>query len=95
MLPRQLERAAPGHAEFVGCEHTIYVVARDPAARGFVVIPRRWVVERSFGWLSHWGGLLRDRAGRLDVAAGRLALAAIFSGVEALINPMPICDAAE
>jgi hypothetical protein len=23
MLPRQLERAAPGHAEFVGCEHTI------------------------------------------------------------------------
>ncbi len=72
-----------------------HVVARDPAAQGFVVIPRRWVVERSFGWLSHWGGLLRDRAGRLDVAAGRLALAAIISGVEAIINPMPICDAAE
>lgn len=72
-----------------------HVVARDPAAKGFVVIPRRWVVERSFGWLSHWGGLLRDRAGRLDVAAGRLALAAVLSGVEAIINPMPICDAAE
>jgi hypothetical protein len=38
------------------------------------------------------GGLLRDRAGRLDVSAGRLALAAILSGVEALINPMPIRD---
>lgn len=65
---------------------------RDPAARGFVVIARRWVVERSFGWLSHGGGLVRDRAGRLDVAAARLALAAILSGVEALLNPMPIHD---
>src|SRR3954470_15859431 len=50
------------------------VVARDPAARGFVVLARRWVVERSFGWLSHWGGLARDRAGRLDVSAARLAV---------------------
>ena len=68
------------------------VAARDPAAEGFVVIPRRWVVERSFGWLSHWGGLARDRAGRLDVSAARLALAAILSGVDALLNPMPIRD---
>jgi transposase len=35
------------------------VVARDPAARGFVALARRWVVERSFGWLSHGGGLAR------------------------------------
>jgi putative transposase len=72
-----------------------HLVTRDPAAQGFVVMPRRWGVERSFGWLSHWGGLLRDRAGRLDISAGRLALAAILCGVEALINPMPIRDAAE
>jgi len=66
------------------------VVTRDPAARGFVVLARRWVVERSFGWLSHWGGLARDRAGRLDVAAARLACACILSGFEALLNPMPV-----
>src|SRR3954467_4570904 len=66
------------------------VVTRDPAARGFVVLARRWVVERSFGWLSHWGGLARDRAGRLDVSAARLALVGILSGFEALLNPMPI-----
>src|SRR3954453_21827650 len=53
------------------------VVSRDPAARGFVVLARRWVVERSFGWLSHWGGLARDRAGRLDVSAARLAVVGI------------------
>ena len=66
------------------------VVTRDPATSGFVVLARRWVVERSFGWLSHWGGLARDRAGRLDVSAARLACVGILSGFEALLNPMPI-----
>src|SRR3712207_268209 len=66
------------------------VVARDPAARGFVVLARRWVVERSFGWLSPWNGLAKDRAGRPDVSAARLAFACVLSGVEALLNPMPI-----
>src|SRR5215211_7783605 len=69
-------------------------VERDPAQKGFVVLERRWVVERSFGWLVHWGGLLRDRAGRLDVSAARVAFAAVLSGVEALINPKPIQAAA-
>src|SRR3954463_4839990 len=71
-----------------------HVVERDPAQTGFVVLAGRWVVERSFGWLVHWGGLLRDRAGRLDVSAARLAFAASLSGVEALLNPMPVQDAA-
>jgi putative transposase len=66
------------------------VVARDPQAEGFVVLARRWVVERSFGRLSHWGGLARDRAGRLDVSAARLACVGILSGFEALLNPMPV-----
>ena len=70
------------------------VVERDPAQTGFGVLAGRWVVERSFGWLVHWGGLLRDRAGRLDVSAARVACAAILSGVEALLNPIPVQDAA-
>jgi len=27
------------------------VVRRSADAKGFTVLPRRWVVERSFGWL--------------------------------------------
>ena len=69
------------------------VVERDPGQKGFVVLERRWVVERSFAWLTHRGGLLRDRAGRLDVSAARIAFAAILSGVEALLNPMPVHNA--
>ena len=70
------------------------VVERDPEQKGFMVLERRWVVERSFGWLSHWGGLLRDRAGRLDVSAARLACVAVLSSVEALVNPLPVHDKA-
>jgi transposase len=64
------------------------VVVRPPGPRGFAVLPRRWVVERSFGWLVHWGGLLRDRAGRLDVAPARIACADVLAPAEALINPL-------
>ena len=66
------------------------VVARDPSARGFVVLARRRVVGAGFGRLSHRGGLARDRAGRLDVPAARLALVGILSGFEALLDPMPV-----
>jgi putative transposase len=71
------------------------VVQHDPTQKGFVVLERRWVVERYFAWLAHWGGLLRDRAGRLDVLAARIAFAAALSCIEALINPMPLHSAAK
>ena len=63
------------------------VVGRAPDQKGLVVLPRRWVVERRFGGLAHCGGLLRERAGRLDVAAGRLTFVAVLSGLQALFNP--------
>src|SRR3954452_20122025 len=66
------------------------VVARDPAARGFVVLARRWVVERSFGWLAHWGGLARAGAGRLDISAARLALVGVLSRLHAPVDPRPV-----
>jgi putative transposase len=36
------------------------VVRRPPDATGFTVLPRRWVVERSFGWLGRYRRLCRD-----------------------------------
>ncbi|KQQ21423.1 hypothetical protein ASF56_17800 [Methylobacterium sp. Leaf122] len=65
----------------------LHVVEKEPHQKGFVVLERRWVVERTFDWLSHWGDLLRERAGRLDVATGRLACVACLMAVTALHNP--------
>jgi transposase len=36
------------------------VVRLPQAKRGFVLLPRRWVVERSFGWLARFRRLGRD-----------------------------------
>lgn len=36
------------------------VVRLPEAKRGFVLLPRRWVVERSFAWLSRFRRLARD-----------------------------------
>src|SRR6266849_6713346 len=36
------------------------VVRRPADAKGFTVLPRRWVVERSFGWFGRYRRLCRD-----------------------------------
>jgi len=43
-------------------DFTIQVVKRSDAAVGFQVIPRRWVVERTFAWMTRWRRLVRDYA---------------------------------
>jgi putative transposase len=35
-------------------------VAKVPGQRTFVVLPRRWIVERTFGWLVGYRRLARD-----------------------------------
>ncbi len=39
---------------------TLEVVKRTDDMNGFVVLPRRWVVERTFAWLMHSRRLARD-----------------------------------
>jgi putative transposase len=36
------------------------ITRRPTDAKGFVVIPRRWVVERTFGWLGRYRRLSKD-----------------------------------
>jgi transposase len=36
------------------------IVKRDDDVKGFQVLPRRWVVERTLGWLTHCRRLCRD-----------------------------------
>jgi len=39
---------------------TIEVVKRTDDAKGFAVLPRRWVVERTFAWISKFRRCVRD-----------------------------------
>ena len=36
------------------------IVKRSDAAKGFHVLPKRWIVERTYGWLGHCRRLAKD-----------------------------------
>jgi putative transposase len=40
--------------------YELEVVARPPGTKGFAVLPRRWVVERSFAWIGRYRRLSKD-----------------------------------
>lgn len=46
------------------------VIKLPEAKRGFVLLPRRWVVERSFGWLARFRRLARDYERLPETLAG-------------------------
>jgi transposase len=46
------------------------VIKHPEAKRGFILLPRRWVVERSFGWLARFRRLARDYERLPETVAG-------------------------
>ena len=49
---------------------TLAVVKLPDAKRGFVLLPRRWVVERDFAWASRFRRLVRDYERLPETVAG-------------------------
>src|SRR5262245_46207017 len=54
---------------------TLAVVKRPLGALGFVVLPRRWVVERTFGWLGRCRRLSKDYERLPEVSEALIQLA--------------------
>lgn len=42
---------------------TLEIVKRNQDIKGFVILPRRWVVERTFGWFGRYRRLSKDYEG--------------------------------
>ncbi len=53
----------------------LLVVKLPEAKKGFVLLPRRWVVERSFGWMARFRRLARDYERLPETLAGLSYLA--------------------
>ncbi|WKU08658.1 transposase [Micromonospora sp. HUAS LYJ1] len=50
---------------------------KDPQVKGFSVVKRRWVVERTIGWLMHHRRLVLDHETRPDNSASMITVAMI------------------
>jgi transposase len=63
------------------------IVKRADAAKGFVVLPKRWIVERTIGWLNRCRRLAKDWENLNRKALAFLRLASIRLMVRRLCNP--------
>jgi transposase len=70
----------PAYFDFV-----VEIVRRSD--RGFTVLPRRWVVERSFGWMTRYRRLVRDYEARLGVSETMIYAAMSGSLIRRINHP--------
>ena len=65
----------------------IDIVRRSDRLKGFVVLPKRWIVERSIAWLNRCRRLARDWENLNRNALAFLKLASIRLMLRKLCNP--------
>jgi len=63
------------------------IVTRSDHIKGFVVLPKRWIVERSIAWLNRCRRLAKDFENRTRSALAFVYLASIRLMLRKLCNP--------
>lgn len=66
---------------------TLIIVRRITGTRGFIVLLRRWVVERTIGWFSRWRRLSKDYEHLPEVSEAMVTLAMIRLMLHRLARP--------
>jgi transposase len=80
----KLETALAGLGQW-----TLEIVKRSDQAKGFRVLPRRWVVERTFAWFSRSRRLAKDFETTVTSSQAWLYLASIQLLARRLARPGP------
>jgi len=70
LVDQGFKSAVVAHGASAGID--VQVVERNPADKGFVPQPRRWVVEQTFGILSFHRRLVRDYEHKISSSASRV-----------------------
>jgi transposase len=65
----------------------VEIIKRSDRVRGFVVLPKRWIVERTIGWLNRCRRLAKDWENLNRKALAFLRLASIRLMLRKLCNP--------
>ena len=75
-------------AAFEASRISITVVKRtDTQLKGFIVLPKRWVVERTLGWINRARRLSKDFEATIESALAWLQLAFVFLLMRRLARP--------
>jgi len=53
----------------------VEIIRRRDGAKGFKVLPRRWVMSHTFGCMTRRGRLVRDYERRIDVSMAMILVA--------------------
>jgi transposase len=75
-----------GAVEAMG-DLAVEIVKRNDRSKGFVVEPKRWIVERTIAWLNRCRRLAKDWENRNHNALAFLRLASIRLMLRRLCNP--------
>jgi putative transposase len=65
------------------------IVKRSDDMKGFVVLPRRWVVERTFSWFGRNRRLNKDYENLADTLAAFVSVASIQLAIRRLARKSP------
>jgi len=65
---------------------TLEIVLRPAKAKGWIVLPRRWVIERTFGWLGRYRRLSRDFEHTVESSEAMVYLASIRRMLKLVTN---------
>jgi len=76
-LNRWIETESPGSWQ-------LDIVRRPPGSKGFVLLPKRWVVERSFAWLGRDRRHSKDYERRTDSSESMVRISAIHQMLKRL-----------
>lgn len=68
------------------CHWVLEIIKRQDDVKGFKVLPRRWVVERTFAWLGRYRRLSKDYEGLTSTSEAMIYTAMIHIMVRRLAN---------
>jgi len=69
--------------------YRLHIVSRPEGAQGFVKLPQRWVVERTFAWLERSRRLYKDCEKLIETSAAMIKIAMIHLMLRRLASDTP------
>lgn len=76
----------------ITCDWVLEIVKRSNDVKGFQVLPHRWVVERTFGWLGRYRRLSKDYEGLTESSQALIYAAMIRIMIKRMADIKSLCE---